>query len=65
MTTMRSLKFSILGITRNVSDHGATLAGLEEYLKAGDIIGVHFGDITARCTVICVVDAGDVHRGCT
>jgi hypothetical protein len=54
--------FSQVFLTGNISDHGATLAGLEEYLKAGDIIGVHFGDKTARCTVICVVDPGDVHR---
>ena len=54
--------FSQVVHTRNISDHGATLAGLEEHLKAGDIIGVHFGDKTARCTVIWVVDASDVHK---
>jgi hypothetical protein len=54
--------FSQIVHTRNISDHGATLAGLEEHLKAGDIIGVHFGDKTARCNVIWVVDASDVHK---
>jgi hypothetical protein len=54
--------FSQMIHTRNISDHGATLAGLEEHLKAGDIIGVHFGDKKARCNVIWVVDASDVHK---
>lgn len=54
--------FSQIVHSRNISDHGATLAGLEEHLKAGDIIGVHFGDKKARCNVIWVVDASDVHK---
>jgi hypothetical protein len=54
--------FSQIVHTRNIGDHGATLAGLEEHLRAGDIIGVHFGDKTARCNVIWVVDASDVHK---
>jgi hypothetical protein len=54
--------FSQIVHTRNISDHGATLAGLEEHLKAGDIIGVHFGDKKARCNVTWVRDARDVHK---
>jgi hypothetical protein len=48
--------------TRNISEHSAALAGLEERLKAGDTIGIHFGDKTARCKVTWVVDSGDVHK---
>jgi hypothetical protein len=36
--------FSQIVHARNIGGHGAKLAGLEEHLKAGDIIGVHFGD---------------------
>ena len=49
--------FSQVAHAQNVSEHGAKLVGLEEHLKAGDIIGVHFGDKKARCNVIWVVDA--------
>jgi hypothetical protein len=54
--------FSQIVHTRNISDHGATLAGLEEHLTAGDIIGVHFRDKKARCNVTWVVDASDAHK---
>src|SRR5450755_3821841 len=53
--------FSQIAHARNIGGHGAKLAklaGLEEHLKAGDIIGVHFGDKKARCNVIWVADAG-------
>jgi hypothetical protein len=46
--------FSQVVRVRNISDHGAELTGLEEHLESGDVIGVHFGDKTARCTVIWV-----------
>jgi PilZ domain len=54
--------FSQMVHARNVSDHGAKLAGLEEHLKPGDIIGVHFGDKTARCNVIWVLNAGEKQK---
>jgi hypothetical protein len=47
---------------RNISDHGAKLAGLEKQLKPGDIIGVQVGDKKARCKVIWVVDAGKLQK---
>jgi len=47
---------------RNISDHGAKLAGLEKQLKPGDIIGVQVGDKKARCKVIWVVDAGELQK---
>jgi hypothetical protein len=43
---------------RNISEHGAKLAGLEHELKPGDVIGVQLGEKKARCRVIWVVDAG-------
>jgi hypothetical protein len=46
----------------NISDHGARLAGLEEHLRPGDIIGVHFGDKSAHCNVIWVVTAGEMQK---
>jgi hypothetical protein len=54
--------FSQIAHARNISGHGAKLAGLEEHLKAGDIIGVHFGDKKARCNVIWVVAAGETQE---
>ncbi len=54
--------FSRIARSRNLSDHGAKLVGLEENLKPGDIIGVHFGHKKARCIVIWVVDAGETHK---
>jgi hypothetical protein len=54
--------FSQIAHAQNISSHGARLAGLEGHLKAGDIIGVHFGDKKARCNVIWVVDAGQIQK---
>ena len=47
---------------RNISHHGAKLAGLETRLKPGEIIGVQLGDKKARCKVIWVVDAGQTQK---
>ncbi len=54
--------FSQIAHAQNISGHGVRLAGLEGHLKAGDIIGVHFGDKKAHCNVIWVVDAGEAER---
>lgn len=51
--------FSQIVHAGNISGHGAKLAGLKELLKAGAIIGVHFGNMKARCKVIWVVNAGE------
>jgi hypothetical protein len=54
--------FSQKAHARNISQHGAKLAGLEKRLKPGDVVGVQFGDQKARCKVIWVVDAGQVQK---
>jgi PilZ domain len=54
--------FSQIAHTKDLSSHGARLVGLKGHLKAGDIIGVHFGDKKARLNVIRVVDAGQVQK---
>jgi hypothetical protein len=50
--------FSQMVHLREISDRGARLSGLDEHLKRGDIIGVHFGDKTARCNVVWVMGTG-------
>jgi len=47
---------------RNISHHGAKLAGLETRLKPGEVIGVQLGNLKARCKVIWVVDAGQAQK---
>lgn len=47
---------------RNISHHGAKLAGLETRLKPGEVIGVQLSDKKARCKVIWVVDAGQTQK---
>jgi hypothetical protein len=54
--------FSQTAHARSISDHGAKLSGLENQLKPGDVIGVHFGDQKARCTVMRVDDTGSERR---
>ena len=54
--------FSQKAQARNISLHGAKVAGLEKQLKPGDVVGVQFGDQKARCKVIWVVDAGPVQK---
>jgi PilZ domain len=46
----------------NISDQGAQLSGLERQLKPGDIIGVQFGNMKARCKVIWARDAGPARK---
>lgn len=47
---------------RNISLHGARVAGLENQLKPGEVVGVQYGDKKARCKVIWVVDAGPAQK---
>jgi PilZ domain len=47
---------------RNISHHGAKLAGLETRLKPGEVVGVQLGEKKARCKVIWVVDAGQTQK---
>jgi len=46
--------FSRNAHTRDISDRGARLSGLEAKLLVGDVIGVQLGDRKARCRVIWV-----------
>jgi hypothetical protein len=54
--------FSQKAEARNISQHGARIAGLEKQLKPGDVIGIQSGDQKARCKVIWVVDAGPTKK---
>jgi hypothetical protein len=54
--------FSQKAQARNISQHGAKLAGLEKQLKPGDVVGVQFSDQKTRCKVMWVIDAGPVQR---
>jgi PilZ domain len=54
--------FSQKAEARNISLHGARVAGLEKQLKPGDVVGVQSGDKKARCKVIWVVDAGPAKK---
>jgi hypothetical protein len=42
----------------NVSSEGATFTGINHPLKAGDVIGVQYGEKKARCKVVWVIDSG-------
>jgi|SRR5262249_21765605 len=46
----------------NISGHGAKLCGIEQQLKAGDILGVQFADKKARFRVIWAMDAGHLRK---
>lgn len=54
--------FSQEAYARNISLHGAKVAGLEKQLKPGDVIGVQSGNQKTRCKVVWVVDAGPLHK---
>ena len=47
---------------RNISNHGATLSGIEHPLTPGDIIGVKLADKKARFKVVWVIGAGHLER---
>ncbi len=42
----------------NISSDGATFSGISHPLKAGDVIGVQYGEKKVRCKVIWVIDSG-------
>src|SRR5208282_2529171 len=42
----------------NISTEGATLSGINHPLKAGDVIGVQYGEKKARLKVVWVIDGG-------
>lgn len=47
---------------QNVSITGACIAGLEQELKVGDVIGVQFENKKARCKVVWVMEAGSLKK---
>jgi len=47
---------------RNISLHGAKVAGLEKQLRPGDVVGIQFAGQKTRCKVVWVVDAGPVQK---
>jgi len=49
-------------IAQNVSATGASIYGLEQKLKVGDVIGVQYETKKARCKVIWVTDAGGLKK---
>jgi PilZ domain len=50
--------FSQIAQTRDISDRGAKLCGLEKPVKSGEIIGVQLGGKKARCKVVSIVETG-------
>jgi len=49
-------------VAQNVSVSGASIYGIEQQLKVGDVIGVQYEDKKARCKVVWVVDAGSLKK---
>jgi len=46
----------------NISGHGAKLSGIDQHLKAGDVLGVQYGDKKARFRVIWAMEAGHLRK---
>ncbi len=46
----------------NINSEGALLAGINHPLKAGDVVGVQYGDHKARFKVIWVMDGGSLRK---
>jgi hypothetical protein len=49
-------------VAQNVSVSGASIYGIEQQLKVGDVIGVQYEGKKARCKVVWVVDAGSLKK---
>jgi hypothetical protein len=54
--------FSQHARAQNISSEGALLAGVENELKVGDVIGLQCEERKTRCTVIWVVNTGPVKK---
>jgi hypothetical protein len=54
--------FNQNAIAQNVSATGACIAGLEQELKVGDVIGVQYDTKKARCKVVWVMEAGGLKK---
>jgi PilZ domain len=54
--------FSQHARAQNISSEGALLAGIENELKVGDVIGVQCEEKKTRCTVIWVMNSGPIKK---
>jgi hypothetical protein len=54
--------FSQHARAQNISSEGALLAGIENELKVGDVVGVQCEEKKTRCTVIWVVNTGLIKK---
>jgi hypothetical protein len=54
--------FSQHARAQNISSEGALIAGVENELKVGDVIGLQCEERKTRCTVIWVVNTGPVKK---
>ncbi len=54
--------FSQHARAQNISSEGALIAGVDNELKVGDIIGVQCEEKKTRCIVVWVVNAGPVKK---
>jgi PilZ domain len=54
--------FSHHARAQNISSEGALLAGIENELKVGDVIGVQCEEKKTRCTVMWVMNAGSIKK---
>lgn len=54
--------FSQHARAQNISSEGALLAGIENELKVGDVIGVQCEERKTRCTVIWVMNTGPIKK---
>ena len=54
--------FSQHARAQNISSEGALLAGIENELKVGDVVGVQCEEKKTRCTVIWVMNTGPIKK---
>ena len=54
--------FSQHARAQNISSEGALIAGVDNELKVGDVVGLQCTEKKARCTVIWVLNAGAVKK---
>jgi PilZ domain-containing protein len=54
--------FSQQARAQNISSEGALIAGVENELKVGDVIGVQCDDKKARCTVVWAMNTGPMKK---
>jgi hypothetical protein len=60
--TAEGRPFSQHARAQNISSEGALLAGIESELKVGDVIGVQCEERKTRCTVMWVMNTGQIKK---